>query len=76
MTVYLDTSCLLKVLLLEPESEAVRQAIAGSDDVVVSTAPWSPVRSPCPRRSVVTYGPSRGISRGDGPLCARDFPPW
>lgn len=37
MTVYLDTSCLLKVLLLEPESEAVRQAIAGSDDVVVSS---------------------------------------
>jgi uncharacterized protein len=34
---YLDTSCLLKLLLLEPESEAVREAIAGSDEVVVSS---------------------------------------
>jgi predicted nucleic acid-binding protein len=37
VTAYLDTSCLLKLLLLEPESEAVRQAIAGSDEVVVSS---------------------------------------
>lgn len=36
MTVYLDTSCLLKLLLLEPESESVRQAIAGENEVVVS----------------------------------------
>lgn len=37
MTAYLDTSCLLKLLLLEPESEPVRQAIAGEDEVVVSS---------------------------------------
>lgn len=37
MTVYLDTSCLLKLLLLEPESESVRQAIAGEEEVVVSS---------------------------------------
>ena len=37
MSVYLDTSCLLKLLLLEPESEPMRQAIAGEDEVVVST---------------------------------------
>jgi uncharacterized protein with PIN domain len=34
--VYLDTSCLLKLLLLEPESQAVRQAVAGEGEVVVS----------------------------------------
>jgi predicted nucleic acid-binding protein len=34
--VYLDTSCLLKLLLEEPESEAVRQAVAGEPDVIVS----------------------------------------
>jgi len=37
VTVYLDTSCLLKLLLLEPESEPVRQSIAGEDEVVVSS---------------------------------------
>jgi predicted nucleic acid-binding protein len=35
--VYLDTSCLLKLLLLEPESEAVRQAVGSEGEVVVST---------------------------------------
>lgn len=35
--VYLDTSCLLKLLLLEPESEAVRQAVSSEKEVVVST---------------------------------------
>jgi len=34
--IYLDSSCLLKLLLSEPESEAVRQAVAREDDVVVS----------------------------------------
>lgn len=34
--IYLDTSCLLKLLFEEPESDAVRQAVAGEDDVVVS----------------------------------------
>ena len=33
----LDSSCLLKLLLSEPESEAVRQAVAREEDVVVST---------------------------------------
>jgi uncharacterized protein with PIN domain len=37
VSIYLDTSCLLKLLLLEPESEAVREAVANADDVVVST---------------------------------------
>ncbi len=37
MTVYLDTSCLLKLMLLEPESEPVRRAIATENEVVVST---------------------------------------
>ena len=34
--IYLDSSCLLKLLLTEPESEAVRQAVAREEDVVVS----------------------------------------
>lgn len=34
--IYLDTSCLLKLLLSEPESEAVRRAVAREGDVVVS----------------------------------------
>lgn len=34
--VYLDTSCLLKLILLEPESEPVRQAVASEAEVVVS----------------------------------------
>ncbi len=34
--IYLDSSCLLKLLLEEPESEAVRQAVAGEADVVIS----------------------------------------
>lgn len=34
--IYLDSSCLLKLLLDEPESEAVRRAVAAEDDVVVS----------------------------------------
>ena len=34
--IYVDCSCLLKLLLEEPESEAVRQAVAAEDDVVVS----------------------------------------
>jgi hypothetical protein len=35
--VYLDTSCLLKLLLLEPESAAVRKAVGSEAEVVVST---------------------------------------
>jgi len=35
--IYLDSSCLLKLLLTEPESEAVRQAVAREGDVVIST---------------------------------------
>ena len=34
--IYLDTSCLLKLLLEEPESEAVRLAVAREGDVIVS----------------------------------------
>jgi predicted nucleic acid-binding protein len=34
--IYLDSSCLLKLLLSEPESEAVGQAVAREGDVVVS----------------------------------------
>jgi predicted nucleic acid-binding protein len=34
--IYLDTSCLLKLLLEEPESEAVRLAVARESEVVVS----------------------------------------
>jgi uncharacterized protein with PIN domain len=34
--IYLDTSCLLKLLLEEPESEAVRLAVAREPEVVVS----------------------------------------
>jgi predicted nucleic acid-binding protein len=34
--IYLDTSCLLKLLLEEPESEAVRLAVARETEVVVS----------------------------------------
>jgi predicted nucleic acid-binding protein len=34
--VYLDTSCLLKLMLEEPESEAVRTAVALESEVVVS----------------------------------------
>jgi hypothetical protein len=37
MSVYLDTSCLLKLLVLEPESNAVRGVVAAEDDVVVSS---------------------------------------
>src|SRR5207245_8862085 len=33
---YLDASCLLKLLLEEPESEAVRMAVAGESEVIVS----------------------------------------
>jgi predicted nucleic acid-binding protein len=35
--IYLDTSCLLKLLLEEPESEAVRQAVARESEVVTSS---------------------------------------
>ena len=35
--IYLDTSCLLKLLLEEPESEAVRIAVAREADVIVSS---------------------------------------
>jgi uncharacterized protein with PIN domain len=35
--IYLDTSCLLKLLLEEPDSEAVRLAVAREPEVVVST---------------------------------------
>src|SRR5207244_8074409 len=35
--IYLDTSCLLKLLLEEPESEAVRSAVAREVDVIVSS---------------------------------------
>lgn len=34
--IYLDSSCVLKLLLTEPESEAVRQAVAREDDVIIS----------------------------------------
>jgi predicted nucleic acid-binding protein len=34
--IYLGSSCLLKLLLSEPESEAVRQAVGREGDVVVS----------------------------------------
>ena len=34
--IYLDSSCLLKLLLTEPESAAVRLAVAREGDVVVS----------------------------------------
>ena len=35
--IYIDSSSLLKALWMEPESPAVREAIAGEDRVVVST---------------------------------------
>lgn len=34
--IYLDTSCLLKLMLEEPESEAVRMAVTREPEVVVS----------------------------------------
>ncbi len=34
--IYLDTSCLLKLLLEEPESEAVRVAVASESEVIIS----------------------------------------
>jgi predicted nucleic acid-binding protein len=34
--IYLDTSCLLKLLVDEPESEAVRVAVASESEVIVS----------------------------------------
>lgn len=34
--IYLDTSCLLKLMLEEPESEAVRMAVAREPEVIVS----------------------------------------
>jgi predicted nucleic acid-binding protein len=34
--IYFDTSCLLKLLLEEPDSEDVRLAVAREDDVIVS----------------------------------------
>ena len=37
LMVYLDTSCLLKLLLLEPESAAVRQAVSAETGVVISS---------------------------------------
>lgn len=37
MSVYLDTSCLLKLLVLELESAAVRDAVSGAEEVVVSS---------------------------------------
>src|SRR5213593_738193 len=35
--IYIDTTCLMKLLLLEPASHAVRQAVAREDAVVVSS---------------------------------------
>ena len=35
--IYLDASCLLKLLLEEPESEAVRRAVTRESEVIVST---------------------------------------
>ena len=37
MSLYLDASCLLKVLFLEPETPRVMQLIAAEEQVVVST---------------------------------------
>jgi predicted nucleic acid-binding protein len=34
--IYLDTSCLLKLLLEEPESDAVRRAVARESEVIIS----------------------------------------
>jgi predicted nucleic acid-binding protein len=34
--IYLDTSCLLKLLLEEPESDAVRRAVAREPEVIIS----------------------------------------
>lgn len=34
--IYLDTSCLLKLMLEEPESEAVRMAVTREPEVIVS----------------------------------------
>ena len=39
MSLYLDASCLLKVLFLEPETPRVMQLIAAEQQVVVSTPP-------------------------------------
>jgi predicted nucleic acid-binding protein len=35
--IYLDTSCLLKLLREEPESQAVRAAVEGEESVVISS---------------------------------------
>ncbi len=37
MSLYLDTSCLLKLLFLEPETPRVLQLVAEEEEVVVST---------------------------------------
>jgi len=36
MSLYLDTSCLLKLLLVEPESASVRELVVAEPEVVVS----------------------------------------
>src|SRR5258707_755173 len=35
--IYIDTSCLMKLLLLEPDSSAVREAVARENVVLVSS---------------------------------------
>ena len=63
--IYLDSSCLLKLLLEEPESEAVRQAVTREDDVIVSAL----TRRPC---ATIGMPAIFTVAR----LTAFTWPPW
>jgi predicted nucleic acid-binding protein len=58
--IYLDTSCLLKLLIEEPESDAVRLAVAGEAEVIISSlAELEAVVQLRARRLAGAYGESR-----------------
>jgi uncharacterized protein with PIN domain len=62
--IYLDTSCLLKLLLEEPESGAVRLAVAREAEVIVSAL--TELETTVQLRAGWLSGPTRGTGRTTG----------
>ncbi len=71
MSVYLDTSCLLKLLVFEPESGDVRNAVAAADDVVVSSL--ARLETGAERRKRSRRAPMAGPSLPSVQNCADGF---
>lgn len=50
MTLYLDTSALVKLYVLEPHTEAVKAAVAGADAVAIAVVGYPEARAALARR--------------------------